>query len=82
MGKERRAVRGKLTFLRWAYSRKIVSCFLSSAFLGSPAAKLYHASSRNYTILLACSNRFNTQLKVTLAPFDPNLRPNGALLRL
>jgi hypothetical protein len=27
------------------------------------------------------SKRFNTQLKLTLAPFDPDLRPKGVLTR-
>ena len=35
-----------------------------------------------YPALLARSKRFNTQLEVTLAPFDLDLRPNGSLLRL
>ena len=35
-----------------------------------------------YPALLTSSNRLNTQLKVTLAPLDPDLRPKGALLRL
>jgi hypothetical protein len=31
---------------------------------------------------LACPMRFNEQLKLLLAPFYPDLRPKGALLRL
>jgi hypothetical protein len=35
-----------------------------------------------YPAPLAFSKRFYTQLKILLAPFDPNLRPKGALFRL